>query len=180
MALQGEEVSVPELVGKNYSEIEKQLSDLGLKVHRRASRPSADAPDTVLEQLPKAGETVKTGQRIMVVTSVPGPAGQEVPSTLKKTEDEDAKKIEEMISEKPKRSKNTANSNKKKAETTRDVSANTSNSNSNSADDGTKPGAANKNAPASPAIKPSTAPANRSAPARPSTGDVRPRATPKL
>ncbi len=88
--------------------------------------------NTVLEQLPKAGETVKTGQWISVVVSKAGATSEEAPSSLKKDIDtDDSEKIEEMISDKPKKKTN-SNTNKKKADTTRDVIANTATSTSNS------------------------------------------------
>lgn len=127
MSLQGSEVKVPEIVGKNFSDSEKELASLGLKIKRRAERPSSDAPNTVLEQLPKPGETVKTGQLILVVTSQPSAQPDEAPSTLKKSiEEDDTEKIEEMISDKPKKKATNSNSNssKKKADTTRDVVSN--------------------------------------------------------
>ncbi len=125
MSLQGEEIKVPEIVGKDFVESEKELAHLGLKIKRRADRFSPDPPNTVLEQLPKPGETVKTGQLILVVTSKSGGEGDQLPSTLKKSvEEDDTEKIEEMISEKPKKPKTNTNTNKKKAETTRDVTAN--------------------------------------------------------
>jgi hypothetical protein len=127
MSLQGSEVKVPEIVGKNFSDSEQELASLGLKIKRRAERPSTDAPNTVLEQLPKPGETVKTGQLILVVTSQPSAQPDETPSTLKKSiEEDDTEKIEEMISDKPKKKATNSNSNsaKKKADTTRDVVSN--------------------------------------------------------
>jgi beta-lactam-binding protein with PASTA domain len=127
MSLQGSEVKVPEIVGRNFSDSEKELASLGLKIKRRAERPSPDAPNTVLEQLPKPGETVKTGQLILVVTSQPSAQTDETPSTLKKSiEEDDTEKIEEMISDKPKKkaANSNSNSNKKKADTTRDVASN--------------------------------------------------------
>jgi len=137
MALSGEEVKVPDLVGKDFVESEKELASMGLKLKRRADRASAERINTVLEQLPKPGETVKTGQMILVVVSKQGAEGEVAPPTLKKeTEQEDAEKIEEMISDKPKANSNT--NKKKKADTKRDVIANTATSNSdntNSADD---------------------------------------------
>lgn len=135
MSLQGEELKVPEMVGKDFAESEKELAGLGLLIKKRADRFSTEKPNTILEQLPKAGETVKTGQRILVVTSKTNPEGEEVPATIKKNPDEkdDSEKIEELISDKPKKSnKNIANTNKKKSETTRDVISNNSNTNSNS------------------------------------------------
>jgi beta-lactam-binding protein with PASTA domain len=126
MSLQGAEVSVPEITGKSFAESEKELLALGLKIKRRAERPSTDAPNTVLEQLPKAGETVKTGQLILVVTSAQSLGGEETPSTLRRSlEEDDSEKIEEMISDKPKRSRSNSNTSKKRAETTRDVLGNT-------------------------------------------------------
>jgi beta-lactam-binding protein with PASTA domain len=132
MALSGNEVQVPDLVGKDFVESEKELASLGLKLKRRADRPSSEKINTVLEQLPKPGETVKTGQMILVVVSKMGAEGEVAPPTLKKsTEEDDAEKIEEMISDKPKTNSNTAK--KKKADTKRDVIANTSTSDSNDA-----------------------------------------------
>lgn len=126
MSLQGSEVKVPELVGKNVTETEKELASLGLKVKKRAERVSAEPIDSVIEQLPKAGETVKTGQVIYVVTSKGGGTPSDVPATVNSDED-DSKKIEEMITDKPKKT-----ATKKKADTTRDLT------NSNSASDADK------------------------------------------
>jgi beta-lactam-binding protein with PASTA domain len=130
MSLTGAEIKVPEIVGKDFVESEKELAALGLKIRKRADRVSGEQINTVLEQLPKAGETVKTGQWISVVVSKAGQANEEPPpSSLKKDiETDDSEKIEEMISDKPKKKTN-SNSNKKKADTTRDVIANTSSSN---------------------------------------------------
>ena len=126
MSLQGSVVQVPEIVGKNLSDSKSELASLGLKIQVRASRPTTDAPDTILEQLPKPGETVKTGQLIVVVTSKPTAQPDETPSTLKKSIDEDdTETIENMISDKPKKKSNSnSNSNKKKADTTRDINGN--------------------------------------------------------
>lgn len=136
MSLSGKEVKVPDIVGKDFIDSEKELASLGLKIKKRADRASEDKINTVLEQLPKPGETVKTGQMILVVVSKVGASGEEVPSSLKKDIDEDdTEKIEEMISDKPKKIKANSNTNKKKADTTRDVIANTSTSNSNDTGD---------------------------------------------
>jgi beta-lactam-binding protein with PASTA domain len=135
MSLQGEEIKVPEIVGKDYNEIEKELTQLGLRVKKRADRYSEEKPNTILEQLPRAGDTVKTGQMILVVTSKSNPEGAETPATIKKSQDEDdTEKIEELISDKPKKNKTNSNTNtKKKTPTTRDVlSNNSTNSNSDS------------------------------------------------
>lgn len=176
MSLSGEEIKVPEITGKDFLESEKELASLGLKIKRRADRPSTEKMNTVLEQLPKAGETVKTGQLIFVVVSKAGVEGEDTPKSLiKDIESDDTKTIEEMISDKPKKVKSNANTNanaKKKAETTRDVIANDSNSNSDDksnskADDANKkdPGVVtnpaekgNKNSSTGTTVKPQNAP----------------------
>ena len=144
MSLQGTEVKVPEITGKNLSDGEKELALLGLKVKKRADRPSQEAPGTVIEQLPKPGETVKTGQLILVVTSKGPGEGDERPASLKNaTDEDDTEKIEEMITDKPKKKSN-SNSAKKKPDTARDVNAITTDTNSTSDPAG---GNSNKNQP---------------------------------
>ena len=139
MSLSGSEIKVPEIVGKDFVESEKELAALGLKIRKRADRVSSEQMNTVLEQLPKAGDTVKTGQWISVVVSKAGLTSEEAPPIKKDIEEDDSKKIEEMISDKPKKKTN-SNTNKKKADTTRDVIANTSTSSSNTAMDTKVPG----------------------------------------
>lgn len=130
MSLQGEEVTVPEITGKTFEQSETELAALGLKIKKRADRFSPEIPNTVIEQLPKTGETVKTGQLILVVTSK-GPGDGDQPESLKKaTEEDDTEKIEEMISDKPKKAKPSSSSSRKKADTARDVNANTASSSS--------------------------------------------------
>lgn len=187
MSLSGKEISVPEITGKDFFESEKELAELGLKIKRRADRPSTEKMNTVLEQLPKAGETVKTGQMIFVVVSKAGVEGEETPKSLiKDLETDDTDKIKEMIDDKPKKPKSNSNSNvKKKADTSRDTGTNESNSNSNSSDKGNsktddgdkkEPGKepgdkGNKNTSTTPKVQPT--------PSKPLTRDQRVRPQPK-
>ena len=192
-SLQGEEVKVPEVVGKNFVETERELEALGLKVKKRADRYSEEQPDTILEQLPRPGETVKTGQLILVVTAKKNPDGEEKPATLQKGNQpvqDDTEKIEELISDKPKKKTNAntnANTNKKKSSTTRDVIGDNSNSNSNTAGNDNKSGtdAANKEKKddkkddATPKPNPPANTAKPPASKTPATsGDTRPRRNP--
>jgi serine/threonine-protein kinase len=132
MSLQGKEIKVPEITGKDFNDSEKELASLGLKIKRRADRFSPDKPNTILEQLPRPGETVKTGQMILVVVSKSNGETEQAPSTLKPAvEEDDTEKIEKMISDQPKKKSN-ANANKKKSDKTRDVTDDNSNSDSNS------------------------------------------------
>ncbi len=181
MSLQGEEIKVPEITGKNLSDSEKELALLGLKIRKRADRISAEKPGIVVEQLPKPGETVKTGQWISVVISKGG-GEADVPASLKNTtEEDDTEKIEEMISDKPKKPKANSNSSRKKADTARDVGGNTATTNSNS---GSSDSNSNKKEPAS--NNNSTEKSNKSTPppsgtkppnpgTKPSGGDSRPK-----
>jgi hypothetical protein len=181
MSLQGSVVQVPEIVGKSLTDSKAELSSLGLKIQVRASRPTTDAPDTVLEQLPKPGETVKTGQLIVVVTSKPTAQPDETPSTLKKSIDEDdTETIENMISDKPKKKSNSnSNSSKKKADTTRDVIGNSAGTDAgldsapetNSNKKETPANNSEKGKEAPPAGKPSASPAGKPTPAKPAAAD---------
>jgi serine/threonine-protein kinase len=183
MSLQGSVVQVPEIVGKNLADSKSELASLGLKIQVRASRPTTDAPDTVLEQLPKPGETVKTGQLIVVVTSKPTAQPDETPSTLKKSIDEDdTETIEGMISDKPKKKSNSnsnSNSSKKKADTTRDVIGNSAGSDTylgsapdtNSNKKETPATNSEKGKETTPAGKPASTPAGKPTPAKPATTD---------
>src|ERR1041384_350408 len=65
LSLRSPEVKVPDVVGKDRFEAEKILAEADLKFRVRATRPSNQTkPDTVLFQLPRPGEVVKTGQTV--------------------------------------------------------------------------------------------------------------------
>ncbi len=148
MSLQGSEIKVPEITGKDLHESEKELALLGLKIKKRADRVSSEKPDTVIEQLPKPGETVKTGQMILVVTSKGGGEGDLPPSLRNTTDEEEAEKIEEMISDKPKKPKANSNTNRKKPDPAKDVNTDVSGAANSSAGSSTGEGNSNKKEPA--------------------------------
>jgi hypothetical protein len=191
MSLSGKEIIVPEITGKDFFESEKELAALGLKIKRRADRPSGERVNTVLEQLPKAGETVKTGQLIFVVVSKASLEGEEAPKSLiKDLETDDSETIKDMIDDKPKKAKANSNANaKKKADTTRDVNSNDSNSNSNSddksnskSDDPDKKGGDQVKEPGDKGNKntsTSSGPKPQASPSKPATRDSRTRIQPK-
>lgn len=88
LSLRSPEVKVPDVVGKDRFEAEKILAEADLNFRVRATRPSNQAnPDTVLFQLPKAGEVVKTGQTVAMDISRVAKAG-EAPETVKPPEPE--------------------------------------------------------------------------------------------
>ncbi len=116
-SLKGDEVKVPQIIGKDVLESEKELAALGLKLKKRANRFSKENPNTILEQLPKSGETVKTGQTISVVISKLDPDSTEEPATV---EDEGVVTTDPNSANNPKKEKKVD----KKAPTTRDVESN--------------------------------------------------------
>jgi PASTA domain len=70
LSLRSSEVRVPEVVGKDRYVAEKELGHAGLNFRVRATRPNRQVkPDTVLFQLPRAGEVVKVGQTVAVDVS---------------------------------------------------------------------------------------------------------------
>ena len=82
LSLRSPEVKVPDIVGKDRFEAEKILGEADLKFRVRATRPSNETkPDTVLFQLPRAGEVVKTGQTVAMDVSRAAKEG-ESPETV--------------------------------------------------------------------------------------------------
>ncbi len=201
MSLRGEEIKIPEIVGKDFGESEKELAALGLKIKRIANRYSAETPNSILEQRPRAGDTAKTGLMISVIVAQPNPEGTEAPADVRKKsqDDDDIEEIEELISDKPKKSnKANTNSTKKKSSTTRDIIKEKSNQNSNSAEEGNsndnsksdssgnssgkdnKTGAGNSNNKQITPANSNKSNPNKSqpSPTKPTGGDLRPRKTP--
>lgn len=77
LSLRSPETKVPDVVGKNRFEAEKILAEADLNARVRAHRPSNQAsPETVLFQLPRAGEVVKAGQTVAMDVSRPTKAGE--------------------------------------------------------------------------------------------------------
>lgn len=64
------ELTVPNIVGKDFIESERELNQIGLVIKKRALRLSNDKPNTILEQSPKAGEQALKGQQVLVVISI--------------------------------------------------------------------------------------------------------------
>jgi PASTA domain len=195
LSLRGEEVKVPEVVGKDVLESEKELAALGLKLKRRANRFSEEKPNTILEQLPKPGDSVKTGQTISVVVSRINPEGSEEPAVIEK--DNDANGVNSA--ENPTAAANKKKEVKKPVSTTRDVesiktdknsnvtnknssSSNKNSSNSNKSDANKDSNANNKNSSTTnTANKANTTVVNKPVvkPATNTGGDIRPRKVPQ-
>lgn len=140
LSLRSPEVKVPDIVGKDRFEAEKILADADLNFRVRATRPSNQVkPDTVLFQLPRGGEVVKTGQTVAMDVSRATKAG-EASETVKPVETENRNTSTNANSNenKPRRPKNknenengNANVNgNRNANANRPVNANRPNANS--------------------------------------------------
>ncbi len=124
MSLKGEEVQIPEVVGKDFYESEKELEAMGLKVKKIASRYSEEKPNTILEQRPRPGTAAKTGLMVSVIVSQQNPEGTEAPAEIKKKseDDKDIEEIEDLISDEPAtKKKDSKTADKKRPTTTRDT-----------------------------------------------------------
>ena len=109
LSLRSSETRVPDIVGKDKTIAETAISDAGLNFRVRATRATSEAkPDTVLIQLPRAGEIVKVGQTVAVDISRPTKEGE--PSTPVSA-DENANKQENSSASSANNSNANANAN---------------------------------------------------------------------
>ena len=118
LSLRSPEVKVPDVLGKDRFEAEHVLGSAGLKFRVRATRPSNQLKaDTVLFQVPRAGEVVKVGQTVAMDisrTAKEGETSEAVPLEKKTEEKPDNGNTNESVSaneNKPKRKNANENSN---------------------------------------------------------------------
>lgn len=82
LSLRSSEVKVPNIVGKDRMAAEQELGHVGLNLRQRATRATADSkPNVILDQSPRAGEIIKTGQTVAVVLSRAAAEGEAIAST---------------------------------------------------------------------------------------------------
>jgi beta-lactam-binding protein with PASTA domain len=132
LALRSPEVKVPEIVGRDYFDGEKELAQYGLKIRRRTDRFSEEKPNTILEQSPLSGENIKAGQTIAVVIARAQAESGEKPAEVKKeTVDQNKNKADDQSDvDKARQKRKAANANKN-ADRNKNTNANNSNSNLN-------------------------------------------------
>lgn len=143
LSLRSPEVKVPDVIGKNRFEAERILAEADLKFRVRALRPSNQSqPDTVLFQLPRPGEVVKTGQTVAMDISRPTKEG-ETPESVTPDESSENRNTNASANRnenKPRRPRNrnenenansnsNSNANANRANTNRPVNANRPNAN---------------------------------------------------
>src|SRR5260370_29390564 len=129
LSLRSSETRVPDIVGKDRAAAESTISSAGLNFRVRAMRPTSEAkPDTVLTQLPHAGEIVKVGQTVAVDISRPTKEGETSGTTRSNTNTDSANKRDNDNS-----TSSNASDNKSKRKTASENRNDNRNANSNSA-----------------------------------------------
>jgi hypothetical protein len=92
LSLRTSEVKVPDISGKDRLTAETMLNDVGLSIRVRGTRPSTEKkPDTILNQLPEAGQVVKVGIPVAVEVSRAPKEGEAVSSSEEETKQEASK-----------------------------------------------------------------------------------------
>ena len=144
LSLRSPEVQVPNVIGKDRFEAERILAEADLKFRIRAHRPSNQSKqDTVLFQLPRPGEVVKTGQTVAMDISRPTKAG-ETPESVKPDEPSENRNTNASANRnenrpkkpKPKNANENENANSAKGanlNTNRPINANRTNANAGAA-----------------------------------------------
>ena len=95
LSLSSSKTTVPNIVGKDRITAENEISAARLNFRVRATRPAGDAqPNTVLIQIPGAGQEVKVGQTVAVDISRPTREGETSTTTPSNTNPAAAKKPE--------------------------------------------------------------------------------------
>ena len=141
LSLRSPEVKVPDVIGKNRFEAERILAEADLKFRVRAFRPSNQSQhDTVLFQLPRPGEVVKTGQTVAMDISRPTKEGEtpENVTPVESSENRNTNTSANRSENRPRRPRNrnenenangNANANANRANSNRPVNANRPNAN---------------------------------------------------
>lgn len=110
LSLRSPEVTVPDVVGKDRFDAEHILGGAGLNYRVRATRPSNQLKaDTVLFQVPRAGEVVKAGQTVAMDISRTAKEGEASEAVVEKpAENANTNESTAVANDnKPKRNKNT-------------------------------------------------------------------------
>jgi beta-lactam-binding protein with PASTA domain len=163
LSLRTAEVKVPDVLGKDRFTAETMLDDAGLKIRVRGARASADKPDTILSQLPEAGQVVKAGIPVAVEVSRAPKEGESVRSIATEPSQETEKPAananqsstatnqnQNQNQNKPPKNKNTnKNANNKNANNSNNANANR-NANNRNANTTRNTNNSNRNANATP------------------------------
>jgi beta-lactam-binding protein with PASTA domain len=113
LSLLSPEVTVPNVLGKDRFEAERTLGEAGLNFRVRATRPSNQVkPDTVLFQLPRAGEVVKAGQTVAMDISRATKEGESSQVMTAPAEEKKSETVDDNANENENKSRRPRNTNK--------------------------------------------------------------------
>ncbi|HEX8115812.1 MAG TPA: PASTA domain-containing protein [Pyrinomonadaceae bacterium] len=184
LSLRSPDIQVPEVVNQSYYDGEKTLARAGLDIRERAKRykPGVE-PGQILDQSPRAGEVIKSGQTVAVVVSRAPKEGEKPPDEAvieerreeRGTEGLDQNKNQNTNANRRRNTNRNANGN-----SNANASANTNaGGNTNSGGENTNSGGANRNANSA---RPSNSNANAQRPQNsnrlsPTNSNSRPRTT---
>lgn len=138
LSLRSAEVKVPDIVGKDRLAAEAALNDVGLHLRQRGTRYSADVqPNTIMDQLPRAGEVIKVGQTVAVILSRAAAKEGESSTPLNTGENQpEAEKSPEENANKPAASANNQNENQNQNQNREKRNRNKNTNNSNNSNNG--------------------------------------------
>jgi hypothetical protein len=149
LSLRTSEVKVPDVLGKDRLAAETMLNDIGLSIRVRGTRPSTEKkPDTILSQLPEAGQVVKAGIPVAVEVSRAPKEGEAVSSTAEETEQDANKPADNSNTNQSTTNQNqnqNQNQNKPKNKNKNSNNANTKNANNRANNSNNANGARNAN-----------------------------------
>ncbi len=155
LSLRSSETRVPDIIGKDRTSAEDTISSAGLNFRVRATRPTSEAkPDTVLIQLPHAGEVVKVGQTVAVDISRPTKDGESSTSTNTNANSNTEKKPENDNATSSNTNSNDNKPKKKPANKNASANSNANSANRNRNSNGNANRATNGNVNANPAGTP--------------------------
>ncbi|MDT5123067.1 MAG: eukaryotic-like serine/threonine-protein kinase [Acidobacteriota bacterium] len=130
LSLRTPEVKVPDIVGKDRYASEKALENAGLKIRVRGTTPSVDQkPDTVLNQVPEAGQVVKSGIEVAVQVSRAPKEGENISSSAQETKQEANKNSENTNANQTAATNQNQNQSKPKSKNKNSNNKNANNSN---------------------------------------------------
>lgn len=133
LSLRSPEVRVPEVVGMDRFEAERILGNADLNFRVRATRPSNRVKaDTVIFQLPRAGEVVKTGQTVAMDISRAAKEGEASEAVVNDKKASEEKKLENRNANTESARNDNANRAKRNKNTNKNANEN-SNANANRA-----------------------------------------------
>lgn len=138
LSLRTSEVKVPDVLGKDRFAAETMLNGIGLSIRVRGTRPSTEKkPDTILSQLPEAGQVVKAGIPVAVEVSRAPKEGEAVSSSAEETPQEANKPADNSNTNQSTTTNQNQNQNQNKPKN-KNTNKNSNNANSKNANNSNK------------------------------------------